>query len=363
MQLLRTHADTLASALIAVDTYAADFPEAKGTYAAMSRGMIRGYHDRWRHEQFEVLAVESTVTADLLNLQNQPPSRSRSFRLGGKIDVRLRDPHGRIIVMDHKTTSDDIDDQASPFWRMLEINSQASHYLYLEWLNERKVDFALWDVVRKPGIRPRKLTNAEAKQFVAPAPWTWFGLPVSAADRDAMLLDPDHRETPAMYEARVYAECLEKPDRYFGRRMVPRLDESLIEHGLTVWNDSQDILATRRSGHHRKNHNACMNYGKPCKFLGICSGYDSPDSSNWTQKANVHSELPELEGDGRDVLTNSRLNAWLECRQKHYLAYELGLERIDAEEREALLIGNLFHAGMEAWWGSQISTVEERKAA
>jgi hypothetical protein len=27
-----------------------------------------------------------------------------------------------------------------------------------------------------------------------------------------------------------------------------------------------------------------MLYGSPCKFLGICSGYDSPESGKWTIK-------------------------------------------------------------------------------
>jgi hypothetical protein len=93
-----------------------------------------------------------------------------------------------------------------------------------------------------------------------------------------------------------------------------------------------------------------MLYGSPCKFLGVCSGHDTAESDNWKKKEHVHNELDGIDGDGRDVLTNSRIRCFQTCKRKHYYQYELGIERIDAEEREALAFGTLYHAGLEAWW-------------
>jgi ATP-dependent helicase/DNAse subunit B len=63
----------------------------------------------------------------------------------------------------------------------------------------------------------------------------------------------------------------------------------------------------------------------------------------------VHREL-ELPTDGRNTLTNSRIRAFQTCRRKHFYDFEMGIERIDEEERETLLMGSLWHKGLEAFW-------------
>jgi len=315
--------------------------------AAIVRGLLAGYHARWigEQEQYTVLGVEELVTADLRNLETGRPSRS--FRLGGKIDLRVTDTMGRLMIWDHKTTSDDIEDPASSFWRMLAINSQASQYLLLEWLNGRKIDFAVWDVIRKPGIRPRGLTKSELAPMVHPGIWTYCGVTLTQDQRDEALTT--QRESFELYEYRLALECQANPNRYFQRRMVPRTDEALMEHAAALWNDSQDLLELRRNGRTRKNPSACMNYGKPCRFLALCSGYDAQDSGKWRIKDQVHTELSLADGDGRDLLTNSRLETLLTCKEKHRLHYEVGLERIAPEDAEELIIGTLMHTGLEAW--------------
>ncbi|KKM14628.1 hypothetical protein LCGC14_1704150, partial [marine sediment metagenome] len=45
-----------------------------------------------------------------------------------------------------------------------------------------------------------------------------------------------------------------------------------------------DRLPLRHSG-------ACMNYGRACEYLGICSGYDTPESNKWRRRAQIHEEL------------------------------------------------------------------------
>jgi ATP-dependent helicase/DNAse subunit B len=92
-----------------------------------------------------------------------------------------------------------------------------------------------------------------------------------------------------------------------------------------------------------------MMYGSPCKFLGICSGHDTPESDNWRKLGRVHQELP-LPADGRDILTNSRIRCFQTCRRKHFYQYELGIERQDDEEKETLYFGRLWHAALEAWF-------------
>jgi hypothetical protein len=166
------------------------------------------------------------------------------------------------------------------------------------------------------------------------------------------------RETLEMYEARLANDCTnERPEFYFCRRSVPRLDNDLCNYAMDVWQVSQDIIHCRSCVAKSKtkrfppgSSGACLAYNTPCKFLGICSGYDTPDSPNWVIKQQVHAELPDIEGDGRDLLTNSRIRCFQTCQRKHYFVYELGIERARKEDSEALVFGTVWHAGLEAWW-------------
>lgn len=335
----------LASALEALDTFAASaLDDRSQLIATKCRGLIRGYHAKWKDADFRVDGVEVLVTSDLWNPDTQ--RKSQTFKLAGKLDVTgWRD--GRRVIIDHKTSSDDIADPCSPFWRQLVVEAQPSHYALMEWLNGRKVDEIIWDVIRKPGISPRGVPKGDAAETARSG--FYFGQRLSL---DAIgQLRATGREDLEMYEARLAHDCTsERPEWYFQRRTTPRLDTDLHEYARELWNNGQEVLHARNTERHSRNHKACMYKNSPCKFLGVCSGHDSTDSDNWQVKQQVHNELPLLVGDGRDVLTNSRLGDFMLCRQKHYLSYELGIERMDDEEADALFFGNLWHSAQENWW-------------
>jgi hypothetical protein len=216
-------------------------------------------------------------------------------------------------------------------------------------LNGERVERAVWDVVKKPGIKPRKLTKVEVGRIVLDG--TYFGEAVPTLFRTVCAGSPvpDWREDATLYQFRLSAETIANPDKYYARRVIPRTDQDLLEYAQELWDVGQDMALCRRLQRNYRNSGSCMAYGRPCQFLGICSGYDQPDSHNWQRKANVHNELPEI-ADGRDVLTNSRVRCFQSCRRKHHYQYELGIERVGAEEAEALYFGNVWHAAMDAWW-------------
>lgn len=336
--------DQLAAALEAIDAATGEPSENSALMRAKCRGLMRGYHERWRTADMVSTSVEATLTAPLPNIATG--KTSRTFTIAGKLDVTVLIDGRRNYIIDHKTTSQDINDANAPYWRQLAVEGQATHYLLLAWLNGQKYDGALWDVVRKPGISPKKLTKAERAAVVSSR--SYFNQPLSAADLER--LQVEERESPEMYESRLAHDCThERPEWYFQRRSVPRLDHEMEEYAGELWDIAQDIVQVRRTGKHYRNSGACLLYGSPCEYLGICSHHDSETSERWKLRGQVHAELP-LEGDGRDVLTNSRLRCFQTCRRKEYFRYELGIERVDAEEREALYFGHAWHAGQEAWW-------------
>lgn len=334
----------------ALDAVNAEVRDPSNLIAAKVRGLMAGYDARWRNAGYVPLSVEIFRSSPLFNPDTG--KKSRSFDVAGKLDV-IAEYGGRRVLIDHKTTTQDIQDPNASYWSQLRVDSQVSHYLLLQWLNGERCENAVWDVIRKPGISPRKLSAAEKKAVTSLG--EWFGSKVSEADKQAIIAGREN-ETPSMYEARLRHDCTqERPEWYFQRQSVMRIEGEILEYARELWRHGQDILAVRNETKAGslpiRNSKACLLYGSPCKFLGICSGHDSPDSSKWQPKANVHNELPQAE-DGRNVLTNSRIGTFQTCQRKHFYEYELGIERIDEEEREALFFGSLFHVAQEAWWSS-----------
>lgn len=311
--------------------------------AAKCTGLMAGYHARWQNAPYTIRAVEHVSTSDLYNPETQ--RTSRTFSVAGKLDVIATDSAEREVIFDHKTTSQDITDPNGPYWRQLAIEGQVSHYMLLEFLNGNKIDYAVWDVLRKPSISPKLLNKTERAMIAATK--EYYG----SRDFNFEEFAASERETHAMYALRLAHDCThERPDWYFQRRQVPRLDSEIHEYAGELWDHSQDLIVARRTGRWPRNSGACMSYNTPCKFLGICSGYDTAESENWGQKPWVHSELPILNGDGKDILTNSRIRTFQTCRRKHQLQYEIGIERIDEEEKESLFFGSLFHSTLEAYF-------------
>jgi hypothetical protein len=326
----------------------------KALVAAKCVGLMHGYDARWLNAPYLIDAVESVLTADLYNPDSQ--RKSRTFTTAGKLDVRATEVEtGKKVIFDHKTTSEDISDPNSPYWRQLVVEGQATHYMLLEWLNGEKVDAAVWDVIRKPGISPKALLKADVQGYRAGYArgevQQYFGYPLSEKDMESVSVDG--RETIKMYAARLAADCIsERPQWYFQRRTIPRLDGEVLEYAADQWSIGQNILNSRANKRWPRNSASCMQFHAPCKYLGVCSGHDTIDSENWTKKEFVHVELSDLKGSGRgtEILTNSSMKVYQSCNKKYYYDRELGIDKVDAEERESLFFGTLYHEALERFF-------------
>lgn len=307
--------------------------------AAKCRGLMRGYDARWASVPWETLSVEEEYSLPLMNPQTG--KRSRTFTTAGKYDGIIRySESGKTYLLEHKTASDDISDPSSPYWMRLAIDSQVSHYVLSQWQRGIRLDGTVYDVIRKPGIRPRILKPAEQKALVT---WgTYFGVNVGKQEATS--------ETFQLYEVRLAHECTEDPHRYFQRRTIPRLDNELLEYAREAWDVGQSIIHARANDAHYRNSGACVQYNSPCEYLGLCSGNDTIENTDrWERTTETHSEL-EVDGSHLNILTNSRIKCFQLCRRKHQLRYELGVRRRDEEEREALFYGSLMHLALGAWW-------------
>ena len=318
------------------------------------RAMVRGYAARWAGSGYEPLYVERVLEADLWNPETQ--RKSRTYRIAGMLDlVAIKD--GRRILFDHKTTSEDIAGKDAPYWRQLVVEGQVNHYMLLQWINGEKVDCAVWDVMKKPQIAPRYLLIAQQRAIVSLG--DYCDETVSEETKAFIATQPKDRcrENYELYEIRLAQDCTRtRPGWYFQRHDIPRMDREILEYANELWQHGQDMLYTKNGTSDDRlpvrNSGACMAYSSPCRFLGICSGHSKSDSDDWRVKKNVHVELPAMEGDGRDVVTNSRIRCFQTCRRKHYYDYELGIERIDEEKKESLYFGTVWHRALNAYWST-----------
>lgn len=311
--------------------------------AATIRGLLIGYDARWRGEQepLRIVKIEECYQSPLMNLDSG--RSSRTFTVAGKIDKLVDD--GGPVLYDHKTTSSDISDPSGSYWRQLAIDSQASHYELLLMANGTRVNRIVWDVTRKPAISPKQITKADHAAALAESTYCGFDLSSEAL----AYLQENQRENGELFGCRVARDAIEQPEKFFARRSVPRTREQLAEYAQELWQVAGDIRDSNRTGQHYRNSGACFNYGRPCQFLSLCDGSDTPESDRWRKKPKKHAELPDWIG-GSDVLTNSRLRTFQTCRRLHHYKYNLGIERATDEREEALFFGGLFHEALDAWW-------------
>lgn len=307
---------------------------------AKASALMIGYDHCWRNAGWITHEVEQEFRLPIINPETGRASRTYSH--GGKVDGIIEHvATGKKFLLEHKTTGDSIDDPSGTYWARLDIDAQVSAYVLSQWQGGRKLDGTLYDVIRKPGIRPKAIPKTAAVEL---SEGRYCGLPIESRQ------GPGDVENAELYQARLTADVLTNSSWYYQRKCVYRLDHQLAEYAGELWETADEIRRAKLEGRHYRNSGACMSYGKPCEFLGICSGHDRPDSDRWKKRESVHSELAG-EGDGRDLLTFSRMACFRLCRRKAYYTYELGIERVKHEENEALNFGTLWHEAQAAWWG------------
>lgn len=323
---------------------------------------MTGYDAKYADAGTVASSIEDEFCLPIVNPDTGKPSRN--FTQAGRIDVNVRTMQGLRMVMDHKTSSMDIADPASAYWRQLAIDSQVNMYALACWQRNEKIDGSIWDVIRKPTIRPANISKElktdptrEGTLGEIANVGTYYRRQITDTEREWALTTG--RENESLYGKRLTADCLSRPTYYYQRRTVPRLDADILAWAEELWIIAKDIRETqlradaceRREMAWYRNSGACMNYGTPCEYLGLCSGVESPDSSLWVHREKPHEELNVESDESRwTVLSHSSIRCYQTCRRKAYYKYELRLERADDEEKDALFYGHLMHQALEAWW-------------
>lgn len=259
--------------------------------AAKARVLLRGYDARWADETHDVVTVEREFRAPLVNPETG--AASRTFELGGKIDVLL----GRKFV-EHKTTSNDIG-VGSAYWRALTLDTQVSTYYAGAKALGHDVDGCVYDVVRKPALKPSQVPvldedgvkivlNAQGERVRTKDGKKWR----ETSDTAQGYVLQTRPETVEEYEARLTEEVAANPDKYYQRGEVVRLEAEEREAALDAWQLTRAMREDELAGRHPRNADACARWGRMCGYFDACTGVASlDDTSRFVRVENVHAEL------------------------------------------------------------------------
>lgn len=234
-----------------------------------------GYVARWSGSPLRAVAVEQSFDIPLVNPETNAPSRT--FRIGGKYDGIVVDEEGRLHVLEHKTTASEIE-VGSIYWAKVKaLDTQVSLYIAGAKATGYDVEDCIYDVVRKPGIKPLKATPEESRKY------TKAGF-LYANQRET-------DETPEEFRMRVRADIAERPERYYARETIVRLASEEREFAFDIWQAAKMLHEAERSGFAPKNPDACSSFGA-CEYLSVCSNQASIDDDHMFRTASTaHEEL------------------------------------------------------------------------
>jgi hypothetical protein len=268
--------------------------------------MLRGWAWRWSTAPARYVATEKTVHATLTK-----PATRRKVMVAGKIDALTNEstegmperPAGIETMREYKTAGEDIGPD-SDYWPRLKADSQISLYLLLLQANGMEGTRIMYDVTRKPSLRPSQtpVLDDQGLKIVEDAEGNRVmlanGKPRQAGDIAKGWTLKTTRETPQQYGARVLEDMFDRPEEYFQRREITRTQEELDRTRAEVIQTVGDILTVQGNGRWYRNPGR-MTCDR-CSYKGICLGspamtVDSPLPSGYIKTEDLHPELKETE--------------------------------------------------------------------
>lgn len=242
----------------------AEFPNVDDEYTAMTlKALFEGYRNRWEEydrNTYEAICTERAFKAPLMNPETG--GISKTFHLAGKIDALAKEKAtGKVVIVEHKTTGQDIG-PGSDYWRKLPIDGQVSGY----YVGAEAIDYpaskCLYDVIRKPTIKPYKATPEDKRKY----------------NKDGSLSKAcrENDETPDEWYERLTADIASRPDYYYARIEISRSDNDLMEYLFDMWAVSREISDAQRMNRWSRNPQACSVFGT-CEYFGVCTGEQDID--------------------------------------------------------------------------------------
>ena len=262
--------------------------------------LLRGHHARYANDGLRTVAAELAFELPLINPDTA--AHSRNWVNAGVIDRLVAGPLCGVWVQEYKTAGVDCQ-PGTDYWLRLRMDSQVSHYVLAARNLGHDIAGVIYDVTRKPTIRPCdvSLTDDNGDVIVLDANgervYTKDGRPRKSADSAKGYVVQTRPMTRTEWAEKLRADIEARPDFYYVRQEVARLDADIAEHQQSVWQQARMIRESQLSGHHPKNDDACFVFSK-CEYFGICTSgvvvtEDSVPPQGFKRAETAHAELVE----------------------------------------------------------------------
>lgn len=249
------------------------------TMVATLQGSIAAFVEIFKDDLIDKMIPEIEFT--------YPIDGSRTFEASGKIDGLARLKDGRTALVEHKTTSESIEEADAPYWSRLRLNFQLCRYVKGAHAIGHKVETVIYDVFHKPVIKPKdaiKMVDEDGTPFVLDKDGVRVikkdGTPKKTADAAKGEYIMTRPETPQEFAERLRVDILSRPGFYFQRREVTVTDAQLAAFSLTESQMAKQIIGVRQDAREAEKrglgeHAAFMqNVGKMscehCDYEAIC---------------------------------------------------------------------------------------------
>jgi len=277
--------------------------------------LLSGYFWRWAawDKDMKVLETEWPFDIALKNPETDRPTPN--FTLAGKVDGIIEEA-GRVLVDEFKSTADDIEDPDADFWKVLRIDSQISTYYLAAESKGYHPEAIRYDVIRKPTTKPKQiqLLDDDGKKIVLDAEGNrvtkvnilksgdegkGHGDPIQSGNKDKGWFLQSRLETPIEYGDRLMADIGERPNRYYQRKEIARIDADIDEARYELWQMQRLIRECQLNERWPRSASkfTCLGFGR-CAYFNLCTGdYDVKSGVTPEGFVKLNDPHPELAGD------------------------------------------------------------------
>ncbi len=255
-----------------------------------------GYNWLYQNNDEEVLATEIEFELPVVNPETGRALPNVINR--GKIDKLIR-INGMVYVKEHKSTSSSVAPDSS-LWGHLTLDTQINNYVYaarILGLQGKLAKYGIgatdriagvyFDVWHKPGIKPKKLSQADSKVFIETGKYCGqkfsIGGQLNEGSRLYIMvsdikaeLTPGKKEgalavseTPEMYGARLLQDIMERPEFYFACRELPKTESDTTRFEHELYNVYKTIREMIKTGHWYCDESQCEATFK-CSYIEQC---------------------------------------------------------------------------------------------